>query len=59
MTKEQLALRIASAIHTSRGKVESFHALQCIKNYFLDLEMQDLIGIAGQYGISIEADYID
>ena len=56
MTKEQLALRITRVMLKGRRKVESIHAFQCIKNYFLDLEMQDLIGIAGQYGVSVELD---
>ena len=53
MTKEQLALKIAREIYKGRGKLESFHAFQCIRSYFYDLSMSDLEGIAGQYGINI------
>ena len=53
MTKEQLALKIAREIYRGKGKLESFHAFQCIRSYFYDLSMDDLEGIAGQYGINI------
>ena len=53
MTKEQLALKIARAIYKGKGKLESFHAFQCLRTYFYDLSMSDLEGIAGQYGINI------
>ena len=53
MTKEQLALKIARKIYKGKGKLESFHAFQCIRSYFSDLSMDDLEGIAGQYGINI------
>ena len=53
MTKEQLALTIARAIYKNKGKLESFHAFQCIQSYFCDLSMDDLEGIAAQYGINI------
>ena len=53
MTKEQLAQKIAREIYTGRGKLESFHAFQRIRSYFYDLSMDDLEGIAGQYGINI------
>ena len=43
-------------MHKGIGKVNSFHAIQSIKNYFLDLEMKDLVGIAHQYGVSLEKD---
>ena len=58
MTKEQLALKIAREIYKGKGKgkLESFHAFQCIRSYFSDLSMDDLEGIAGQYGINIEFD---
>ena len=52
MTKEQLALRLLENLQ-SKGKLESFHAFQCIRSYFSDLSMDDLEGIAGQYGINI------
>ena len=52
MTKEQLDLKIAREIYKGKGKLESFHAYQCISSYFSDLSMDDLEGIAGQYGIN-------
>ena len=51
--KEQLALKIAREIYKGKGKLESFHALECIRSYFFDLSMDDLKVIAGQYGINI------
>ena len=53
MTKEQLALKIAIEIYKGEGKLESFHAFQCIRSYFNDFSMDDLEGIAGQYAINI------
>ena len=53
MTKEELALRITRAIYKDRRTMASFNAYHSIKSYFLDLEMADLIGIAGQYGIVV------
>ena len=53
MTKEQLALKIAREIYRGKGKLESFHAFHCIRNYFSDLSKDNLEGIAGQYGIDI------
>jgi len=53
MTKEQLAQKIAREIYKGRGNLESFHAFQCIRSYFKDLSMDDLEGIADQYGINI------
>jgi len=54
MTKEELALRITRAMYKDRRSLESFNAYQSIKNYFLDLEMADLVGIAGQYGVHVQ-----
>ena len=53
MKKEQLALKIAREIYRGKGNHESFHAFQCIRSYFSDLSIDDLEGIAGQYGINI------
>ena len=53
MTKEQIALKIAREIYKRKGNLKSFHTLQCIRSYFSDLSMNDLGGIAGQYGINI------
>ena len=53
MTKEQLALKIATEIYRGKGKLESFNSFECIRSYFSDLSIDDLEGIAGQYGINI------
>ena len=53
MTKEQLVLKIAREIYKGKGKLESFQAFQYLRSYFYDLSMDDLEGIAGQYGINI------
>ena len=51
MTEEQLVLQIAREIY--KGKLESFDAFQCIRNYLSSLSMCDLEEIAGHYGINI------
>ena len=53
MTKEQLAIKIAREIYQGKGKLENFQAFQCIRSYFYYLSMDDLEGIAGQYGIKM------
>ena len=53
MTKEELAIQITRAMYKGCGQFESFNAYKCIKGYFLDLEMADLIGVARQYGIQV------
>ncbi len=53
MTKEELAIQITRAMYKGCGQFESFNAYKCIKGYFLDLEMADLIGVAGQYDIIV------
>ena len=53
MTKEELVIMISREIYRGKGKIESFHAFQCVRSYFSDLSMDDLEGIAGQYGINI------
>jgi len=53
MTKEQLTQTIAREIYKGKGKLESFYAFQCIRSYFYDLSIDDLEGIAKQYGINI------
>ena len=58
MTKEELALQITRAMHKGQSNFESFNAYHCIKVYFLDLEIEDLIGIASQYGIKVGASEI-
>tara|TARA_B100000700_G_C14753077_1_gene718515 strand:- start:76 stop:255 length:180 start_codon:yes stop_codon:yes gene_type:complete len=51
MTKEELVLQISKAMHKGNSKLESFNSYQCIKGYFLALEIEELIGIASYYGI--------
>ena len=53
MSKEELVLRIAGTMHKGCGQFGNFNAYLCIKGFFLDLEMADLIGIAGQYRIVV------
>ncbi|WP_320677000.1 hypothetical protein [Prochlorococcus sp. MIT 1300] len=53
MTKEELAQQITRAMHKRKDDYASFNAYKCIKGYFLDLEIEDLIGIAGQYGVKV------
>ena len=55
MSKEELVLRITRAIYKDGRNLESFNAYQCIRGYFLDLEMDDLLGIAGQYGVKVNS----
>ena len=54
MTKDDLALNLSRAICNQKGSVESFNTFQCIRSYFTDLSMEDLIGIASQYGIKVD-----
>ena len=51
MTKEEIALQITRAIYKNRQNLESSMAYQCLRSYFIGLEMDDLIGIAIQYGV--------
>ena len=55
MTKEELAFRITRAVYKDGRNLESLNAYQCIRDYFLDLEMEDLLGIAGQYGVKVHS----
>ena len=36
-----------------KRSIESFNAYQCIRNYLLDLSMQELIKLAKEYGIEV------
>ena len=54
MTKEDLACHISREMFKQRGNIESFNASQCLNSYFFDLSIEDLIGIASQYGIKVE-----
>ncbi|WP_320674874.1 hypothetical protein [Prochlorococcus sp. MIT 1341] len=53
MTKEELAIRITRAMYQDCRNIDSLNNSQSIKGYFLGLEMADLIGIAGQYGVNL------
>ena len=51
MTKDDLAIAIARVIFKGHRGLNSLNAYHCSRNYFLDLSMDDLLGIASQYGI--------
>ena len=54
MTKDQLALEISREMHKDReGRWSSFNTYQCIRSYFADLSIEDMAGIASQYGIKV------
>ena len=52
MKKEDLTLQITEAMHKGDSNLGSLNSYQCIKEYFLDLQAEDLVGIATQYGIN-------
>ncbi|KGG16091.1 MULTISPECIES: hypothetical protein [unclassified Prochlorococcus] len=56
MTKDQLALKISIAMHKSpNARLDNVNAYlntyQCLSNYFKELSMGDVEGIATQYGV--------
>jgi len=51
MTKDDLALAIIRVMFKGERGIESLNAYKCIRNYFLDLSLEDLLGIASQYGV--------
>ena len=56
MTKDQLAQQISLAMHKSpNARLDTFHSYfntyQCLSNYFKELSMDDVEGIATQYGV--------
>ncbi len=58
MTKDQLALKIALAMHKPpHARLDSmkayFNTYKCLSNYFQELSMDDIAGIASQYGVNI------
>ena len=58
MTKDQLALKISLAMHKPpNARLDTLNAYlntyQCLCNYFQELSMDDIAGIATQYGIKI------
>tara|TARA_Y100001968_G_scaffold321589_1_gene356284 strand:- start:1282 stop:1446 length:165 start_codon:yes stop_codon:yes gene_type:complete len=46
---------ISNEMNRGRSTVESFNAYHCIRSYFVDLSIEDLRGIASQYGITVPA----
>ena len=52
MTKGGLERQITRAMHKGYSKFESYNEYRCIKDYVLDLEEENLVGIATQYGIN-------
>ena len=58
MTKDQLALKISLAMHTPpHARLDTFNAYlnthKCLCNYFQELSMDDIAGIASQYGVYV------
>ena len=58
MTKDQLAQQISMAMHKSpNARLDTVNAYlntyQCLCNYFKELSMDDLEGIASQYGVKV------
>ncbi|WP_269625013.1 hypothetical protein [Prochlorococcus marinus] len=40
-----------------RKSIESFNAYQCIRNYLVDLSLQELIELANDYGVEVGKAY--
>ena len=58
MTKDQLALKISLAMHKPpHARMDTFNAYlntyNCLSNYFQELSMDDIAGIASQYGVYV------
>ena len=53
MKKEEIISQITKEMNKGRCKTESFNAYQSIRSYFVELSMEDLRGIAGQYGTTV------
>ncbi len=58
MTKDQLALKISLAMHKPpQARLDSINAYlntyKCLCSYFQELSMDDIAGIASQYGVNI------
>ena len=58
MTKEQIALKISLAMHkepeTLRGSANAYlNTYQCLVNYFQELSIDDIAGIASRYGVTV------
>ena len=58
MTKDQLALKISLAMHKPpNARMDTFNAYlntyKCLRNYFQELSMDDIAGIASRYGVIV------
>ena len=58
MTKDQLALKIALAMHKPpHAHMESMGAYlntyKCLCNYFQELSLEDIAGIGNRYGVTV------
>ncbi|KGG16120.1 MULTISPECIES: hypothetical protein [unclassified Prochlorococcus] len=58
MTKDQLALKISIAMHKPpKGRIETlnayFNTYKCLSNYFQELSLEDIAGIASSYGVKL------
>ena len=58
MTKDQLALKIALAMHTApHARIESMNAYlntyKCLRSYFQELSLDDIAGIGNRYGVTL------
>ncbi len=53
MNKEELSKRIAKAIliQDKSPKTKSFRSFICLRNYFSQMSIEELLGIGTQYGI--------
>ena len=56
--KEELALVITRAMNKGHSNLDSFNTYLCIKGYFLNLQTEELVGIATEYGINAIASEI-
>ena len=52
MKKDHFAIEIARVMYKEERGFESFISYLCIRNYFPDLSLENLIGIASQYGVN-------
>ncbi len=57
MTKDQLALKISLAMHKPPHEGIStmnayLNTYKCLSNYFQELSLEDIAGIANRYGVT-------
>ena len=58
MTKEELAQQISLAMHKApNARLDTVHSYlntyQCLSNYFKELSIDDIKGIATKYGVKV------